>query len=206
MTTHRLLSPPFLDPRWMAGIGHARRASTVNPDGTVNLAGETLRFETPSEAPPPGTPVQVWLGRWFYCATQADLDEAERAQKAAMEEKERQDRERRNRRRQEAEAFNAQIRLPVKWDTGIKDVLSGLTETSWGDGRNRRTVEHILLLEPLRVGRLKRQANDFLCSSSAPRNGKRWSGQVIDRAHDGDGNEYAPQVTCKACLQIAARL
>jgi hypothetical protein len=84
--------------------------------------------------------------------------------------------------------------------------LQPLTENSWGDGRNRRTVDHILLLEPLQVGRLKRRERDFLCSSSAARNGKRWSGQVIDRAIDGYGNEYPPAVTCQTCLRLAERL
>jgi hypothetical protein len=206
MTPHRLKSPPMLDPRWLASIGHARHAATVGAGGTIELAGETLRFENPAEAPPAGAAVRVWLGRWFYCATQAELDEAERARETAREEEKRRRREELNRYRQEAETFNARVRLPVAWDVGIKDVLSGLTETSLGDGRNRKTVKHVLLLEPLQVGRLKRKARDFLCSISAARNGKRWSGQTIDRAVDGDGNEYAPAITCKSCLQLAARL
>lgn len=38
-------------------------------------------------------------------------------------------------------------KLPFKYDIAIKPVLSGLSENSWGDGTNRRTVEHIILLE-----------------------------------------------------------
>jgi hypothetical protein len=93
----------------------------------------------------------------------------------------------------------------VAWDVGIKDVLSGLSETSWGDGRSAATVEHVYLLEPLTAGRLVRQAGDFLCTAAAGTNGKRWSSKVIERAHDGDGQPYRPRPTCKACLALAKR-
>jgi len=81
----------------------------------------------------------------------------------------------------------------VKWTTAIKEVLSGLSAKSNGTGRNKATVEHILLLENMKVGRLKRGAGDFLCSNS--------------RAIWGAGyTDMTSMVTCKACLAIAERL
>ena len=47
---------------------------------------------------------------------------------------------------------------------GKKDVISGLTENSWGDGQKANTVYHVYLKEPLHDGRLYRSAGDFLCS------------------------------------------
>lgn len=93
----------------------------------------------------------------------------------------------------------------MRWDVGIKDVLSGLSQTSFGDGRNRATVEHIYLLEPLQAGRLARKAGDFLCTAASGSNGKRWSSKVIERSHDGDGLPYQPKVSCRACLAAAER-
>jgi hypothetical protein len=67
-------------------------------------------------------------------------------------------------------------------------------------------VEHIILLEPLEFGRLVRDENDFLCSTTKADNGKRWSNQVSDLWVDGDGNSFQPPVTCKKCLEIAHRI
>lgn len=74
-----------------------------------------------------------------------------------------------------------------------------------GHGRNKATVEHIYLLEPLIEGRLQRRKGDFLCTSAAGTNGKQWSSKVIERLTDGSGNDFQPKVTCKACLSVAKR-
>jgi hypothetical protein len=79
--------------------------------------------------------------------------------------------------RREAKRFNNLIVLPARWGVGIRDVLSGLAEGSWGDGRNGATVDHMLLFAPLAVGRLKRREGDLLCASNARLNGKNWSGR-----------------------------
>lgn len=104
----------------------------------------------------------------------------------------------------EARAFNAGITLPVQWDVGIKDVLSGLSEGSLGDGRSKATVGHIYLLKDFEAGRFKRHKGDFFCTSTSGSNGKRWS-TTVEQAYDGASAPYQPKVTCKAHLRLAAR-
>lgn len=203
---YRLLAPPMIDPRWLSRVQHTPKMSAVDERGVVVLAGEDLRFE--GEALPVGSLVRVSLSpSGFFEAVEASaLAKEEGAVQEALDAFSASRRTTQNGIRAAAEAANAEIRLPVKWDVGIKDVLSGLTENSDGSGRNSRTVEHIILLEPLEFGRLVRDENDFLCSTTKADNGKRWSNQVSDLWVDGDGNSFQPPVTCKKCLEIAHRI
>lgn len=171
----------------------------------MTVDGVALRL--PGERPAPGAAVQVWLNGsgFFVCATVEEIERQAQAQRDAEATEAEQRRQKLNAMRADAEAFNARIALPVRWDTGIKDVLSGLSESSWGDGRSKATVEHILLLEPLQAGRLNRHAGDFLCTSVSGTNGKRWSSKIVERGHDGRGQPFQPKITCKACLAQAAR-
>ena len=112
-----------------------------------------------------------------------------------------------NRRRDEAALFNARIHIPVGWDVAEKLVVSGLSERSWGDGRSRSTVEHVLLLEDFQAGRLKRSRGSFLCNATAGKfNTYLDFGDAGVRFTDGDGQAYRPAVTCKACLKVLERL
>jgi len=205
MKTYPVTGPDMLEPMWFNRVRQGQHAATVGADRAVTVEGVSLRLR--AESPEPGTPVRVWLNHagFFVCATVADIEQAAAEQRAAEAAREQERRARLDRARAEAEAFNARLALPVAWDVGIKDVLSGLSETSWGDGRSAATVEHVYLLEPLTAGRLVRQAGDFLCTATAGTNGKRWSSKVIERAHDGDGQPYRPRPTCKACLALAKR-
>lgn len=205
LQTYALHGPTLLDPRWFNGVRYGQHAATVNPDGTLIVDGETLRFG--EQVAPPGTAVKVWLNSagFFVCATDLALHEQELAQEeAAQAEKVARDRAL-DALRADAEAFNARLKLPVRWDVGIKDVLSGLSETSMGHGRSKATVEHIYLLEPLKNGRLVRQAGDLLCTSGSGSNGKRWSDKIVERLHDSCGTPFAPKVSCKSCLSLANR-
>jgi hypothetical protein len=191
-----------MDPFWLQ---RARGWSNtvVGEDGLVLHKGEPMRFA--DESLPPGTPVQVRLGSQWYAVTQADI-EAEQREREEREAAERQrERERRNAMRARSEALIASIHLPVRWESAIKDVLSGLSATSWGDGRNSATVEHIRLLEDLHDGRLHRQAGDFLCTSASGTNGQQWNAQVAETFLDGEGKPYMPAPSCKACLRLAQR-
>lgn len=205
MKIYSLTAPSFLDPLWFNQVRGGRHHGVVSHDGSqVTLNGTSMTL--PGERPSPGASVQVWINHqgWFVCATDADLDAEAAESLKRSEAADREHRELLNAKRAEAEVFNARIRLPVKWKPGMKDVLSGLTESSMGTGRNRSTVEHIYLLEPLVAGRLARDAGDFLCTSASGSNGKRWSSEVTE-AIDGDGHRYSPKVTCKACLTLAHR-
>lgn len=205
MHTYPVSGPDLLEPFWFNRVRHGHHAAEVAAGGTVTVDGVMLRLR--GEAPAPGTAVQVWLNAsgFFVCATLEEIEreaQARRNAEAAEAEQRRQDL---NAMRADAESFNARIALPVKWDVGIKDVLSGLSENSWGDGRSKATVEHIYLLEVLEAGRLTRREGDFLCTPASGTNGKRWSSKVVERCHDGEGRPYQPRVTCKACLALAKR-
>lgn len=83
--------------------------------------------------------------------------------------------------------------LPFKWKSNIKQVLSGLSESSNGDGCKRNTVVHVWLLEDFKRGRFSRKKYDYLCS---PKKTSNWS----------DGSISDDEITCKTCLQRAAKL
>lgn len=192
----------MLDPRWVNSV---RPTHILEVGADSGLMVEGVKWVFRAEALPPGTKVMFHLYPYPIAFELAEY-EAERGRLAkAEEERERQYRLRCDAAREKALAFNATIKLPVHWVVGIKDVLSGLSENSWGDGRNQRTVHHVLLQEPLDVGRLHRNTNDFLCTSASKNNGKRWSGRLVETHLDGDGKPYQPQVTCKNCLDFVKR-
>lgn len=83
---------------------------------------------------------------------------------------------------------------PFRWALGHKLVYSGLTERSAGNGLNRNSVQHIMLLEPYKSGRLVRRAGDMLCSAER--------GSYGNEAHDC---HQAGEPSCKACLAFAER-
>lgn len=205
MKTFELRLTALLDPTWFNSVKSGQHAAAVDDAGNVLLNGVPLRFA--GERLPNRTAVAAWLASHgqFVCATAAAVAEDLVQKQREAEERARLERERRNALRTEDEAFNGRIHLPCLWDVGIKDVLSGLSETSWGDGRNKSTVNHVLLLETLGVGRLRRAPGDFLCTAASGTNGKRWSGKAAERGVDGEGNLYRPRVTCKSCLALAAR-
>jgi hypothetical protein len=205
MKTYAVSAPDFLDPFWFNRVRHGEHAGEIADDGTVTIEAVGLRLRDAPLAP--GTAVRVWLSTsgYFVCATLEEIELDRQARCQAEQARDERARQMRNAMREQAEAFNARIALPVSWDVGIKDVLSALTERSWGDGRNRATVHHIRLLEPLRAGQFVRNAGDFLCTSAKGSNGKCWSGQRGERWHDGEGTAYAPKVTCKSCLAMAKR-
>ncbi len=204
MGTYRLSCPAPIDPFWLRRMQSGQHSATVAAAGAVTVEGVTLQLRDTSLAM--GTAVRVWLDAsdLFVCATVADIEqEAEdRRAKAAADDAKR--RARLDAIRDAALAANAEIALPVRWDVGVKDVLSGLSANSWGDGRSKATVEHIYLLEAFEAGRIKRRKGDFLCTMASGSNGKRWA-TTLERWRDGDGAPYQPRVSCKACLRIAAR-
>ena len=171
--------------------------------------GHRLKFDATTPAPPAGTKLVLCAERWFLSAEtvegQALREEAEKRRLcAAREEQERATAERYARLRTQAEETNAKLNIPVRWTSAQKSVLSGLSENSWGDGRNARSVNHVLLLEPLDEGKLKRKAHDFLCTSQAGSNGRRFT--TLDTSSSGDAHgRYVSRITCKQCLATALR-
>ena len=161
----------------------------------------SIVYDDGQEMLPSGTKVRVAFYRNFECEPLEEILRREAAAQQKLKEERSRERDRQNQRKQSAEAFNRSLNLPFSWRTGINGVLSGLSEGSWGDGTNRRTVGHVELLENFQSGRLKRKAGEFLCKSS----GKRWSQETHYQWSGGDGELYDAQVSCKACLRLALR-
>jgi hypothetical protein len=203
--SHQLDAPYPLNPFWHLRHCQGEHLAVVGADREVELGGATLHLR--DDALAQGVRVKVWLSTtgFFVCALVHDIERANEERRAAEAAQYAELNARLNTLRAEADAFNAQIQPPVKWVAGIKDVLSGLGERSWGDGRNKATVNHVYLLEPLNANRLVRKAGDFLCTAAGDSNGKDWSGKKREIRHDGNGDPYQPKVTCKACLKLAKR-
>lgn len=211
---YQLKTPDFVDPFWLRDIQHGQEG--IVSEAGVEVRGVTLRFrlvdrEPKSVSPPAGTRVRVSLTRqgFLVCAELAQLEAAKAAAEIASQAERAKEATANianlNRKRQEADAANALLHVPVRWTSGIKDVLSGLSARSWGDGRSKSTVEHILLEEDLVDGNLVRRAGDFLCTTEKGTNGRRWSGTPAEQGIDGAGQHYIKKVTCKACLRIAKK-
>lgn len=159
-----------------------------------------------------GTEVIIHKSNYFYYETyeehearKAEEERRKQELQAQMEQERLENAERSRKERREAEEFNSTLRIPVKWTAGIKDVLSGLSANSWGDGRSKSTVEHILLQEDIDEGRFQRRSGSFLCTLPSGSNGKNWSGSKKETRTDVDGVEYIPKITCKACIKLAKR-
>jgi hypothetical protein len=190
------------DPAWFRRRTR-REPAVVAEDGTITLEGVKFVFQT--GAVPAGTEVLISFAHIppIYAEVKSEVEVYEEAYRKEYAEYEESERVRLNQMRDEAIAFNAQIKLPVAWVPGIKDVLSGLSQNSMGNGRNRKTVEHVLLQADLNLPRLKRKKGDFLCTTDR---GKRWSDQVEEWFVDGDNQPYHPAVTCKSCIEKAERI
>lgn len=187
MNHHQLDAPNPLNPFWMIQHRQGEHLAIVCEGKEVRLGGASLRLR--DDALTPGAEVKDWLSTsgYFVCALVHDLVRAEVDRRATEAVNQAELNLRRNSLRAEAEAFNAQIKPPVKWAVGIKDVLSSLSERSQGDGRNKAAVHHVFLLEPLSADRIAHKAHDFHCTADADTNGKAWSGKMLETHSDGDG-------------------
>jgi hypothetical protein len=196
LKTYKLTAPHLLDPRWLNLFRGGRQQGEVSSDGAVVVHGLSLPFSDDNERMAPGTKVQVWISFDFVCADVAAIEREEQSIREKLAREAEATQAEKERRWAEDRVFNERLVLPVKWQTGIKDVLSGLTEKSDGSGRNRATVNHIRLLEDLHDGRLRRKAGDFLCTSASQTNGLNWSNQPY---------EPGGRVTCARCLALAKK-
>ena len=204
------LKSGFYDPFWYNRC--QGREFVVNvANGEVIVEGETFSFGDSFDQALLPNKVFVYVGRNITCVdfdTQTHYQEKQKEYTAALEtQKQNELNRRRNKLREDADAFNRAIKLPVPWSIGFKDVLSGLSERSNGCGTNKSTVYHVVLHEALDSGRLKRTPFSFLCTAPSGNDGKDWGGCNADPIHhyDGEGNTYKPKPTCKACLKLLER-
>ena len=108
-------------------------------------------------------------------------------------------------RREASDQFYHTHPVPFAYSIEIKEVLSGLSAGSWGDGQRRNSVYHIYTQEEVSQGRFYRPKGEFLCSSVKSRSGANWSDSLGRDSHqfDEDGIRRVP--TCKRCLEILER-
>jgi hypothetical protein len=195
----------LFDPRWFRRRGH-RELARVDESGAIPLDGVLFVFDVAkgSLQQPPGTEVLVSFGiPRIYCELVTEVQAHKESLEHQNTEAAAKVRVNLNRMRDEAVVFNEKIKLPVPWTTGIKMVLSGLSERSNGDGESKRTVHHILLQSDLTRGSLKRKNGDFLCTANRGMLGTHWDGSPVLR-RDGDGKLYCGKVTCATCLRRAS--
>lgn len=194
-----LRSPEFLNPLWFNNVINKNHLTKVKND-SLELDGVTLKVKNPL---PDGTELRVFFDRNFYAVLESEYQDDIKLKQTAKKEADEKRRKSLNQRREEASAFNSTINLPVEWRISQKEVLSGLSERSNGDGCYKNTVHHIELLTALNAGRLQRQPHDFLCTAKKGSNGKSWSDANYGITYqDGDGNTYTPRPTCKQCLKL----
>ena len=87
-----------------------------------------------------------------------EKSEREAAEKHRIEQEQAREKEFENRK-----ALGEKLGLGVACHVGHIIKLAGLTEHSEGNGCNRATVYHLVIDEPLKKGRLSREAGDLLC-------------------------------------------
>jgi len=207
----QLISPMFIDLRiynYFTGNNHL---DGIVQEGAVHFGGGVapMKFNVSDLPYADGTLVKVkFLNKdsGFVCQSMAEF----KAEKMAME----QVRELARIEYEQAltakiaetkaknKAFNESLNIPVLWTPEIKIVHAGLTFGSNSSDHNRRTVYHIVLLEPLNEGRLKRNAYQPLCGGDLGNFGDMVESKILSgRIPPLESN----RVTCRACLKIAER-
>lgn len=183
----------FLDPRL---FGAGNQGGCVGDDGMVRVRESRFAFISPEDALPPGTNVTLRITReGFFGITDEDQQQFDDWCRAEYDRSNAEYAERVRRYREESASFNAALAIPYKWRPAHRIVLSGLLEHSNGDGRRRNTVIHVMFDEDVKIGRLKRKAGQFLCSTHTDAFGS----EPDYRASEGH------PVTCKQCLAMAQR-
>lgn len=204
--------PAHPNPFWFATGRYALAYGVVQSETTVTTEYGDLRLKE-GVLPPVGTELVIikntyWLDaeiRTEYEARKAkEAVEREEQRRVRLEESVRRERECQDRVFNKAKEVNGKLNIPVRWTSGIKPVLSGLSEHSWGNGEKRSTVVHILILESVKDGRFVRPADNFLCTASSGSNGKQWTEQMHSHLSNEDG-PFVREITCKQCLKVAMR-
>lgn len=104
-----------------------------------------------------------------------------------------------------AQVFNHQLRIPVIWKRAEKVRYRG--GRGMYDYANSQSAGHVLLLDELKFGRIKRQRGDFLCGSKITDRKLHDLLNMNDMATTEEHikNSKRQKVTCKRCLELAHR-
>jgi plastocyanin len=205
MNWHKAHYDGFIPPMFFNNFVGLHEGIVESAD-TIRLEGEhRLKFNPNEVKYAVGTEVVVTLNRWFWFMSKEDHEALLHKKEAERAQQEEEYRQRTIAKRLEAEEFNSEFNFPFEWEVGIKAVLSGLTERSMGNGVYSKTVYHVLLKSPLKIGRMKRSAGEFLCTPHGGSNGVFSDLVTPEYFQDADGVQYKPKITCKSCLKIAER-
>lgn len=107
-------------------------------------------------------------------------------------------------RQQASQAFYERYAIPFTYSIEIKEVLSGLSAHSNGDGWRRNTVFHVYTLERIDEKKRERDPFTFLCSPASAKSGGNWSASLGQDTHKQE-DQYRPIPTCKQCLLMLER-
>lgn len=179
---------PFIHPAVIRNLPQKitienERYITIFDQKFTPLNGETLEI---------GKQLFVQNGRFNMQASYVDEIKAYNEAKAErIKEKAEQ---KRIQKEKEIKEFWNQYDIPFDFSVEVKEVLSGLSENSMGNGLKKNSKHHIFVKEDIEFGRLKRHANSYLCSPSKAYSGGDWSGTL------GNGRNGKHIITCKNCL------
>lgn len=139
-----------------------------------------------------------WLGSGFFNVAKKVDHEIHKLNQAKLQEVEQKLREKRLeihtlQTKIECIEFWEQYSLPFKFIADIKIVLSGLSESSDGNGCKSNTVRHVVLKEDYSSGALKRKENQYLCSQQ--------KGFHMELDSNTKAEDIQHVVTCKECLK-----
>ncbi|MEG0868414.1 MAG: hypothetical protein RSG77_15305, partial [Hafnia sp.] len=168
------LAASFVNPEWLNEFRHGNVLVAVNADGDIEVGGERLYAFSVDARLIPGEMVEVFVDEYFYCLREVDAKEMREQSERRNQQRAEEELTAANRLREEAQQFYSAYSLPFSFVVSIKDVLSGLSENSMGNGTNKRTVFHLRVLEDVSWGRTTRKSGDLLCTHAAGSNGKQW--------------------------------
>ena len=176
---------------------------TIGEGGRIQLDDHdhTLRLSNTDEIEP-GTRVYVryfYRRRATYCQPREEREREQRRKERRRELKQKARERVKDWRRRRADEFWKDYDLPFEYDVAQKGRRSQLQRGSTGTGTTSQTVNHLYVLESFEQGRLKREANRYLCDNQAE---FRFT-EV--RGMDLDGESFVPRVTCQTCLSRMER-
>lgn len=204
----KLKWPAFPNPFWFSSKnrGEAVKGEVVS-ETLIKTCFDSLTV-LEGEVPKLGTKVIVEPGNYFFVAkTIEEVEQEKFAEKKRVEERKNQEEEKRKilekRIRESAEKSNKLLNIPVEWTSGFKSVFSGLSESGWGNGVNKKSVVHVLLKEDINEGKLKRKSGSFLCTTKGGSDGMQYVD--LERLSFDDEGSYVSEITCKSCKMTALR-
>jgi hypothetical protein len=191
----------FINPKALRDLCSLGEVDTVVMDnGKISIGQHTLRFV--DESIEPGNEIIFKMNNWGIARIKSEVTEFNRLRDIRRKTEQEHAEQSKLAAIERAKAFHDSLHFPVKYHVGMKEVLSGLSANSAGNGYKQNTVIHLILDQDFQGGRMKRRAGDFFCTQSKSRSGADWSG-TKNSPHSGLAPE--PEVTCKKCLNLLSK-